>query len=102
MADSFADAPVTLGEIRSEKSRDAADWTPRDMLVSMLRDIDNGKIDPDQAVIILRENGDDNGPAVRYWIAGLSSDPDDKTASFLGLLEKVEAIVKARWLGLIP
>lgn len=40
--DSYKDHPDTIGELRSDKSQNAQDWTPRDALISMLRDIDNG------------------------------------------------------------
>jgi hypothetical protein len=41
--DNFADHPKSITEIRSDKSRRASDWTPRDVLVSLLRDIDSGE-----------------------------------------------------------
>ena len=38
----FKDYPPTIGEIRSDKSGNAKDWTPREALIDMLRQIDNG------------------------------------------------------------
>lgn len=40
--DEFKDAPLTMGELRSEKTQDGSNWKPRDLLIKMLRDIDNG------------------------------------------------------------
>ena len=40
----YADAPKSVGEARARKERDASKWTPRDALVSLLRDIDNGMV----------------------------------------------------------
>lgn len=49
---SFADHPRSIAEIRSDRSQDAADWTPRDVLIAALRDIDSGLIKPDTLVIV--------------------------------------------------
>lgn len=38
----FADHPQTVGEIRSDKTQAAKDWSIRDMLICLLRDIDSG------------------------------------------------------------
>lgn len=48
----YSDAPISLGEVRSDISRNAAEWTPREALISVLRDIDKGLIDPQALVII--------------------------------------------------
>lgn len=51
--ESFADYPITLGE--AKKSSAAHDWTPRDALISVLRAIDKGEINPDCLIICYRE-----------------------------------------------
>ena len=38
----FKNYPVTLGEARSDRSQSAHDWVPRDVLIDILRQIDNG------------------------------------------------------------
>jgi hypothetical protein len=57
--ETFADYPLTIGEAKSDKTRDGADWTPRDALISVLRDIDDGKVDLTGVVICMhfREGG---------------------------------------------
>lgn len=40
--ENFKDYPLTIGEIRSNKSDNASDWSPRDVLIDILRRIDNG------------------------------------------------------------
>lgn len=55
----FAEAPPTITELRSERSQDAADWTPRDALVHLLRKIDSGEIIPEAAVVIVAEGSDE-------------------------------------------
>lgn len=56
--DDFANAPRSVTEIRAEREHDARKWTPRDVLINLLRDIDNGmKIDA--CVIFYRHVRDD-------------------------------------------
>lgn len=53
---SFADAPLTIGELRAERTEDSADWTPREMLISLLRDIDSGRRNVTDAVVTFSMN----------------------------------------------
>jgi hypothetical protein len=46
--------PKSLAEHRAERSGAGADWTPRDALVSLLREIDAGTIIADDLVIAWR------------------------------------------------
>ena len=60
MTDSFADAPKTIGEIRSDREHSGRAWEPRDALISALRDIDSGELKAVDMVItytMLDENG---------------------------------------------
>ena len=43
MIDDFSAYPRSVNEIRSAASADAADWTPRDCLIEVLRRIDSGE-----------------------------------------------------------
>jgi len=43
MTENFKDYPLSLSEIKSEKECNASLWTPRDCLIDLLRQIDNGK-----------------------------------------------------------
>jgi hypothetical protein len=47
---SFANYPKSVMELRSEKSDAAADWTPRDVLIDVLRSIDQGKVKPEALI----------------------------------------------------
>ena len=49
----YKDHPPSVSELRSEKTNDAAVWTPRDALIAALRDIDGGKQEPNCLVIIM-------------------------------------------------
>lgn len=53
--ESFNNYPPSLTELRSRRSGNAADWTPRDALIQMLRDIDSGTVRPDALVVSFRE-----------------------------------------------
>jgi hypothetical protein len=52
--DSFSDYPQSVNELRAERSGNAADWSPREALLQMLRDIDAGTVVPDALIISFR------------------------------------------------
>jgi hypothetical protein len=76
----FSGHPKTISEIRSEKSSKGSDWTPRDVLISMLRDIDAGTLKPDALIVCYRHSG--NKTSFRQ------ATPDALT--MLGLLERTK------------
>ena len=47
----FARYPQSIPELRVESSDDFSEWTPRDVLIHILRKIDSGEIAPDTMVI---------------------------------------------------
>ncbi len=54
--DDFSNHPRTIGELRTERDDKSRNWTVRDMLISLLRDIDSGKGEyqkADRAVLII-------------------------------------------------
>lgn len=70
--DSFKDAPVSLAEKRADKEKNASLWTPRDALVSLLRDIDQG-MNVDLCVISYRVSDTESQPheyRSHYSLAG--------------------------------
>jgi hypothetical protein len=83
MSESFADAPLSIGEIRAAKENDGSKWTPRDALVTMLRQIDSGEIAPDGLVICWTEASDRCGHRTHFW----NATPEPIYA--LGLLTRV-------------
>lgn len=50
--DNYANYPLSLADVRSDRSRNSMDWTPRDALIDLLRDIDSGKFDPKSMLIV--------------------------------------------------
>lgn len=82
----FKDHPVSIAEIKSGKSENAADWKPRDALVSLLREIDQGKHpNLDCMVICFRENHGEGRLSTKFRAAA----PDPH--STIGLLHCVLA-----------
>jgi len=68
----FTSHPVTVGELRSEESNSAKDWTVRDMLIFMLRDIDSGGdfAHATRAVLIVAKVDDDGNTRAENFVAG--------------------------------
>lgn len=54
--DDFSKTPKTITELRASKKDDGTQATPRDALVSLLRDIDEGKTDLATVYICFRAN----------------------------------------------
>lgn len=64
--DSFADAPVSINELRSDRSQNATDWAPRDVLVSMLREIDAGRLGNITNLLVALTVTDERGTYTTY------------------------------------
>lgn len=45
------DIPISLGEHRAVTEDDCTKWTPREMLLSLVREIDGGVIAPDGMLV---------------------------------------------------
>lgn len=84
----FTDHPLTIGEIRSGRSRLSADWTPREALVAAIRQIDEGKIKPDMLIVCVRDTDEDQN--ARYF----HSSPDGMAT--LGLLDMIRHLIVSR------
>ena len=82
--ENFANAPLSISELRANREQKASLWSPRDALISTLRDLDSGKIKPDQLIVGWRvppEEGDDDDRSTYSW-ANATTD----LISALGLL----------------
>ncbi|GLQ09234.1 hypothetical protein GCM10007913_11660 [Devosia yakushimensis] len=82
--DNFADHPETIGERRATAKSSAAAWSPRDVLIELLREIDSGRIRPKAIVVSISATGADGSLEHHYRNAC----PDTFTA--LGLLARAE------------
>lgn len=71
MDDDFSKMPESIAEIRANRAEKASLWTPRDALISALRDVDSGKLNPFCAFIVLgtRDPGTSD-TYTRFWVAG--------------------------------
>ena len=54
----YKDYPRSIAELKAEKTGNAEDWTPRDALVTLLREIDSGEASIDALVIAYREKSE--------------------------------------------
>lgn len=78
----FSNHPLSIAEIKSDKTRNGSDWTPRDALISALRDIDSGAANPSDLLILtgrIDEHGAThtcyyNATANRYIMQGIIGD----------------------------
>lgn len=62
--DSFAGTPPTVAELRSSREHDGTLWSPRDALIAVLRDIDEGKIKVKNVAICLTVEDHDGSAGV--------------------------------------
>lgn len=85
--ESFANAPVSITEIRSDRTGHSETWTVRDALVWMLRSIDRGEINPRQLVALWIEPSA-AGPdaiSIHHTVAGPLS-----TLELMGMLARAQ------------
>lgn len=60
MSDNYADAPMSIGELKSSRHDDCRMITERELLVEILRGIDRGEIKPDGLMIIWQTKREGN------------------------------------------
>lgn len=85
--DDYANHPRTLGELRSDRTGNASDWSPRDVLIAALRRIDSGEWHPD-CLIVGGSSRDEKGGRQTMW---LTSSPDPLLT--VGLAHRIAARV---------
>ena len=64
----YKDHPPSVGELRADKTEDAADWEPRDALISALRHIDSGEQEPTCLVVIMGNIKDSATSPVKCYV----------------------------------
>lgn len=84
--DTYADYPQSVNELRCARSGNAADWSPREILIQLLREIDAGRLKPEAFVAVYREKREGG-----YWTDFCSSCPDSQV--MLGLLESAKFLM---------
>lgn len=60
MSESFKDTPTSLAEHRAFKDGDCTKWTPRDLLVHMLREMDAGRLKVGGMLVLWHEDVPDD------------------------------------------
>jgi len=74
MSDDFSKAPTSITEAKSARDENGGSiWTPRDVLISLLRDIDSGQENPDALVVVWRDH-------IKRRARWLRSSPDHDTS----------------------
>lgn len=70
--ENFANHPTTIGELRSDQTNEAKDWTVRDMLIFLLRNIDEGGdfAHATRGIVILAKVDEEGGTRAEKFIAG--------------------------------
>lgn len=69
LPDNFKDFPVSLAEKKAKDNSNSELWTPRDCIISVLREIDEGKINPESLIVLIGYKDDDGAPTTVTWRA---------------------------------
>lgn len=64
------DGPVSLAARRWINSNKPTDFSPREALEAVIRDIDSGEINPDQVIIVYLRDMDSENEGVGYYQSG--------------------------------
>lgn len=91
--DDFKNAPQSITELRANKSANGSIWTPRDALISLLREIDNG-LDVDMLIVGYRYQNETDKKDNAYTYMYHQATPDMLTA--LGLLDMTKELIKKK------
>lgn len=68
----FSDYPEILNALRAEKEQSAAAWSPRDVLLYLLKEIDSGNVDPEALVVCYADKYDGQKYRVGYRVSSPS------------------------------
>lgn len=93
MTEDFSKHPVSLTEARADREGDMTKWTPRDVLIALLRQIDSGEVDVKTLIICYRHANEEGD----WFTSNLKSAPDMINA--LGVIEAAKAKILADWMG---
>lgn len=84
----MTDSPANLAEVRAQKAEDCKLWTPRDLALALLRDIESGEIKPEQITVDFLEK-----TAAGRWRHGFF-------AAGVGRQERIALLELAKWRAL--
>ncbi len=80
---------VHFAEAKADRSGDSRDWTAIDMLKSIVRDIEKGRVSTDQICVHYWETNEDGGRIHHNSVAGMTF-PDHVALLTVALHECVE------------
>ena len=90
MTDNFSDHPLSVSELKASKDHQAQTWTPRDVLISLLREIDSGEVSPDVLVVAYAFLHADGGVCPAFKQAHLTKLGSYGALTNRGLLDHVK------------
>lgn len=91
--DNFSETPTTIGEARAAKSGRPDHWTPREVLVRLLRMIDAGEENPSQIVIIYVPDAGETPERETNGIAVMNSSKGVR--DLLGMISLAEGLIRS-------
>lgn len=65
--DDFSDAPLSLAEVRADRERKASLWSPREALISALRDLDKGELKAGALIVCVQVRDSPDTVNTRYY-----------------------------------
>ena len=83
----YSNYPTSLLDKKSEESRNAKDWTPRDVLIKALREMDSGEMENvDTLLVVFRDKPKEDGGAYGpgFWACS------DNLYNSIALLEVIK------------
>jgi hypothetical protein len=69
----YKDYPESVTEVTADKSQNAMDWSPRDALISALRDLDSGEINPSILLVGCAKVTKNGGILPNFYLSSTNS-----------------------------
>ncbi len=93
--DNFANHPLSITEAKAAKDEKSQTWTPRDCLISLLREIDEGRTDPKILVIAyaMTTRDDEGGAQSAFKMATPAAHKELGVYTAIGVLESVRDLI---------
>lgn len=91
MSAEFKDHPKSITEARADKYNDGSMWSPRDALIALLREIDNGEIAVEHMVICFDRASEHEGRVTRS-VSYRSAGPRSRHEA-IGLVEASKGLM---------
>ena len=91
--DSFAEHPETVGERRAQKASDCRAWKPRDALIQVLRQIDDGSEDVTDLIVVYRSRSEDRDGFAGYRTSYTIATTDGGGVLAMGMMQRAAYLI---------